>query len=114
MAPFLFILAMDYVLARSEGQYEFEYRQANSTNDLDFADDLLLLENYIELANRQLKSLRAEAARAGLVINEKKTQIMTFSIKQASSNPDGSGVYLSAVELTKVDNFRYLGSMMKS
>ena len=83
-------------------------------NDLDFADDIVLLENCIEIANRQLESLRAEAARVGLVINEKKTEVMTFNIDQASSNSSGSGVYLSGVELTKVDNFRYLGSMMKS
>jgi hypothetical protein len=48
------------------------------------------------------------------VINEKKTEVMTFNIDQASSNSGGSGVYLSGVELTMVDNFRYLGSMMKS
>ena len=64
--------------------------------------------------NRKLEPLRAEANRVGLVINEKKTEVITFSIKQASTNPDGSGVYLSGVELTKVDNFRFLRSMMKS
>ena len=65
LAPFLFILAMDYVLTRSEGQFGFEYRQARGTrtrneparriNDLDFADDIVLLENCIALANQQLE-----------------------------------------------------------
>ena len=124
LAPFLFILVMDYVLMRSEEQYGFEYRQASGSrsrriparriNDLDFADDIVLLENCIQIANQQLESLRSEAARVGLVINEKKTEVMTFNIDQASSNLGGSGVHLSGVELARVDNFRYLGSMMKS
>ena len=124
LAPFLFILVMDYVLMRSEEQYGFEYRQASGSrsrriparriNDLDFADDIVLLENCIQIANLQLESLRSEAARVGLVINEKKTEVMTFNIDQASSNLGGSGVHLSGVELARVDNFRYLGSMMKS
>ena len=51
---------------RSEGQYGFEYRRpsgsrtrgepARRINDLDFADDIVLLENCIEIANRQLES----------------------------------------------------------
>jgi hypothetical protein len=48
------------------------------------------------------------------VINREKTEVMTFNIDHASSNSSGSGVHLSGVELTRVDNFRYLGSMMKS
>ena len=124
LAPFLFILVMDYVLMRSEEQYGFEYRQASGSrsrriparriNDLDFADDIVLLENCIQIANLQLESLRSEAARVGLVINEKKTEVMTFNIDRASSNLGGSGVHLSGVELARMDNFGYFGSMMKS
>ena len=52
LAPFLFILVRDYVLSRSEREYGFEYKprrssreQARRINDLDFADDIVLLEN---------------------------------------------------------------------
>ena len=44
------------------------------------------LEEY----SKGSKSLIAEAARVGLVINKKKTKVMTFGIDQASSNPFGS------------------------
>ena len=55
------------------------------------------------IANQQLESLRAQAAREALLINETKIEVMTFSIDQASSNSGGSVVYLS--DDTKVDTF---------
>ena len=43
-------------------------------NDLDFADDIVLLETCITAANNQLDKLREEAAQVGLVINEEKNR----------------------------------------
>ena len=123
-APFLFILVMDYVMLRGERQFGFEYRRPTGTRsrgeparriiDLDFADDIVLLENYIDLANQQLESLRNEAERVGFEINTKKTEVMTFSIDHALSSPGLSGVYLMGEQLNGVNDFRYLGSMMGS
>lgn len=124
LASFLFILVIDYVLRRSERQFGFVYRPARGSrtrgeparqiNDLDFADDIVLLENCINLANEQIESLRVEAERVGLEINSKKTEVMTFNIDHASSNSDSSGVPLNKKELKRVEDFRYLGSMMRS
>ena len=93
---------MGFVLTMSESQFGFEYKRASGSrtrgdparriNDLDFVDDIVLLENCIEIANRQLEKLRVEAKKVGLEINEKKTEVMTFSIDHTSSDPDGSGV----------------------
>ena len=54
LVPFLFILVMDYSLTRSEGQHGFVYRTlreprkpARRINDLEFADDIVLLENAV-------------------------------------------------------------------
>lgn len=122
LAPFLFILVMDYVLGRSERQYGFEYKPRRSIrnpaqriSDLDFADDIVLLENSIRVANQQLEQLRIEAARVGLIINEKKTEVMTFNCDHKSWEPGKKGeVYLNNTQLKRVDDFKYLGSMMKS
>ena len=122
LAPFLFILVMDYVLTRSEGQYGFVYRTRRGTrdparriNDLDFADDIVLLENTIKLANEQLERLRVEAAGVGLVINDNKTEVMTYNCDHTPMEPGLKGeVYLNGKELKRVQDFRYLGSMMKS
>jgi hypothetical protein len=54
-------------------------QQDPKRRDLDFADDIVLLGNNIKLANEQLEQLRVEAAKVGLIINEKKTEVMTFN-----------------------------------
>ena len=88
---------------------------AKHINDLDFADDIVLLENTIKLANEQLERLRVEAAKVGLVINENKTEVMTFNCDHSSMRPGKKReVYLKGNELKRVEDFKYLGSMMKS
>jgi hypothetical protein len=119
LAPFLFILVMDYVLGKSERQFGFEYKPKRSIrnpakriSDLDFADDIVLLENNIKLANEQLEQLRVEAAKVGLIINEKKTEVMTFNCDHKSWKPGKKGeVYLNDIELKRVDDFKYLGNL---
>ena len=88
---------------------------AKHINDLDFADDIVLLENTIKLANEQLERLRVEAAKVGLVINENKTEVMAFNCDHPSIGPGKKEeVYLKGNELKRVEDFKYLGSMMKS
>ena len=53
-------------------------------SDLDFADDICLLENDFNAAQELLSSVIAAAAKTGLIINVKKTQAM-FS-KHATEN----------------------------
>ena len=110
-------------MTRSEGQYGFVYRTRHGTrdparriNDLDFADDIVLLENTIKLANEQLERLRIEAARVGLVtINDDKSEVMTCNCDHSPIEPGLKGeVYLNGKELKRVQDFRYMGSMMKS
>lgn len=115
---------MYYVLDRSECQYGFEYKPRRGTranvhakriSDLDFADDIVLLENSIRLANQQLEQLRIEAARVGLIIKEKKTEVMTFNCDHKSWEPGKKReVYLNNTQLIRVDDIKYLGSMTKS
>ena len=115
LAPFLFIVVIDYVMNKSAGTHGFVYKKRSSTrhpdqviNDLDFADDIVLLENSIEMANEQLRILNKEACKVGLTINEEKTEVMMFNI------PDNEDVFLDGRKLKRVDDFKYLGAMMAS
>ena len=116
LAPFLFIMVIDYVMSNSEEDFGFIYAKRTSSrhpaktiNDLDFADDIALLENSIALANKQLQKLALVAKEVGLEINIDKTEYIIYNI-----NNEEERVILNNQELKKVDDFRYLGSMMKS
>ncbi len=91
LAQFLFIFLTDFVLSRSEQEFGFVYElqkssriKAKRINDLDFTEDIVLLENNVKLANQQLERIRVEADKVGLEINEKKTEVMTFCCDLAS------------------------------
>ncbi|GAA6097691.1 uncharacterized protein LOC118408508 [Tachysurus ichikawai] len=95
LAPFLFIIVLDYVLkntelnhARSHGINKGENgfvtqpRQcrrelAIAIFDLDFADDLALLEGNLERAQSQLNETAKQAEQVGLMANVKKTEAFT-------------------------------------
>jgi hypothetical protein len=73
-------------MRRCKYQHGWIYRPRRSSrhldlriNDLDFADDNVLLANSIREACDQLEDLRVEAAEVGLMINEKKTEYMAFN-----------------------------------
>lgn len=115
LAPMLFI-HVDYVLSNSEQKYGFVFNLRNTKrhpagkiNDLDFAHDIALLENFILLANEQLAKLTEAAAEVGLEINADPTEFMTLNINDAEGSIcQGKNI------IKKVTDFRYLGSMMES
>ena len=121
LAPFLFVIVIDFVMSRSDQNFGFTFQQqtgsrsrgtpAQVINDLDFADDVALLENSIHQANEQLCTLSLEAGYVGLDINKAKTEYMT--INQRADEAE-TKLMLYGVELVKVENFKYLGANMKS
>lgn len=68
----------------------------------------MLLANSIIEACEQLDAVRTEAAKIGLFINEKKTEFMAYNCNTSDK------VQLDGKPLNQVDDFKYLGSMMKS
>ena len=83
---------------------------AKSLNDLDFADDIALLESLISQAQAQL-SKTAEAAAAadlGLVITAPKTEYVTVNCKPQPA------LQVHGDPINHVSDFRYLGSMVVS
>ncbi|GAA6108779.1 uncharacterized protein LOC103374843 [Tachysurus ichikawai] len=75
--------------------------------DLDFADDLALLEGNLERAQSQLNKTAKQAEQVGLMVNVKKTE--AFTNQDKSKN-----LKLDSQRIEWVNNFKYLGSMVKS
>ena len=117
LAPFLFIITLDYVLRTSVdlnnnlGLTLTERRSrrhpAIKITDADYADDLTLFADKIEDAQRLLHSLEAAAADIGLHVNASETDYICY-------RQDGHIVTMDDSHLKKVENFNYLGSNVGS
>ena len=117
LAPFLFIIALDYALREATREthtgFTLTPRQssrhvATYITDTDFADDLALISDYLEEAQLLLLRLEVAAKTVGLHVNYKKTEYMLYN------QPVGDLVTLGGNKLKQVDNFKYLGSWIQS
>ncbi|KAI8514995.1 hypothetical protein Bbelb_075860 [Branchiostoma belcheri] len=117
LAPFLFIVLIDYLLLEStkgtDSGVVTHPRQsrrhpAQTLNDLDFADDIALLESTIPRAQEQLTKTAAAGKQLGLIISVPKTEYMTYNC-----NPQ-LPLEVYGQPIRHVANFKYLGSMMAS
>ena len=88
LAPFLFIMNVDWVMRNSDPeQYGVITKPRQSRrfperkfNDLDLADDIGLLENSLIKAQEQVTKLSDTAKEIGLQINTGKTEVITVNI----------------------------------
>ena len=121
LAPFLFVIVLDYALRRAiEGREEelgftLHPRRsrrvgAESICDLDFADDIVLLSNEIEQAKQLVHSVEAECVLVGLRLNAVKTKVMFFNTDvQTLHSMDGTEIKQALTD-TGDQDFIYLGS----
>ena len=117
LAPYLFIICLDYVLRTSidniwENGFVLSKKRsrrypAKTITDADYADDVALLANTPNQAETLLHSLERAAAGIGLHVNAHKTEFMSFNQKGDISTLDGTSLKL-------VDKFTYLGSSVSS
>ena len=115
LAPFLFILCLDYVLRNSIDKIKengFTLQKSRSRRnpavkitDADYADDLALLADSIQGATEFLHSLEKVASEIGLYVNASKTEFMTF-------NQDGTINSLNGEPIKSTELFIYLGSQI--
>lgn len=81
LAPFLFIIVLDYALRQGISGWEQELgfrsrRLSEETmTDLDNADEICRLSNYVEQAQVLLTRVETECAKVGLKLNAKKTEV---------------------------------------
>ena len=94
LAPFLFIIVLDYALRKAlngkETELGFTISPRTSSRhpkqvitDLDFADDISLLSDEIEQAQELLLRVEKECNKVGLGINAKKTKGLPFNTEDA-------------------------------
>ena len=117
LAPFLFVICLDYVLRISidkcnECGLILELARSRRFHtkkiaDADYADDLALLSDNSYNAQKLLHILEKSAAFIGLHVNATKTEYMCY-------NQDGAIETLSKTLLKKDDDFVYLGSNIAS
>ena len=121
LAPYLFIIVLDYalrqaLLGREELGLSLTLQQrrsrrfpAETITDLDFADDIALLCNEVEDAQEMLRRLENEAGNVGLKANGKKTKVMAFNQETEPEVYTNDGTLLEVV-----DDFKYLGSWVNN
>ncbi|MCP4493068.1 MAG: hypothetical protein GY820_38085 [Gammaproteobacteria bacterium] len=118
LAPYLFIISIDYILTKAmEGNdFGFTLHQQRSRRypavkiaDADFADDLALITDTIAEAQRFLLSLEDLANSIGLHLNESKTKYLI-----TPNCEPGPITTKSGEELKEVKDFLYLGSWISS
>ena len=117
LAPYLFIICLDYVLRTSidkikENGFELTKKRsrrypATTITDADYADDIAILADTPDQAETLLHSLEREAASIGLYVNAHKTEYMCY-------NQTGDISTLEGTPLKLVDKFTYLGSSVES
>ena len=118
LAPYLFIIRLDYVLRTSINKIKengFKLAKegrnrrypAKTITDADHADDRALLTNTPARAETVLHSLERDVAGVGLHVNAHKTGYMYF-------NQTGDISTLNGCSLKLVYKFTYLGSSVSS
>ena len=100
LAPYLFIICLDYVLKtsihtiRQNGSELTKKRSrrypAKTITDADYADDIALQANTANQAETLLHSLERAAAGIGLHVNAHKTEYMCFNQAGDISTLDGT------------------------
>ena len=117
LAPYLFIICLDYVLRTSidkirENGFELTKKRsrrypAKTITDAEYADDIALLANTPNQAETLLHSLEQATTGIGLHVNAHKTEYMCYNQTGDISTLDGTSLKL-------VDKFTYLGSSVSS
>jgi hypothetical protein len=121
LAPYLFIICIDYCLKKAIGYRDYELgltlEKARSRRespqmitDLDFVDDICLFSNNLQSAQELLANVEKWCKVIGLSINEKKTVYMEFN----GGVSDNILTLASGKGLSKAHDFKYLGSHLES
>ena len=117
LAPFLFIIVLDYAMRKAmaggkEEELGFTLTPRRSRRhpkevlaDLDFADDIALLSDAIEQAQELLLRVETECNKVGLGLNGPKTKYLAYNIEDITPLHTRDGTVLEQ----KAD-FKYLGS----
>ena len=121
LAPFLFVIALDYAMRSAISGKDEELgftlfpRKSRRVppvmiTDLSFADDIALLSDSVVKAGKLLKAVETECKRIGLQVNARKTKTMAI-------NSTHTGICIATSDgatLEVTNDFKYLGSWISS
>ena len=93
LAPFLFIIVLDYALRQAiagrEESLGFTMKPRRSSRHpavmltgLDYADDISLKSSQVEQAQELLSRVEEECAKVGLGLNAKKTEVIAYNLPE--------------------------------
>jgi hypothetical protein len=108
LAPFLFVIVLDYAMRQATGGMETNLgftitprksrrNPAVTLTDLDFADDICLLCNKIHKAQELPSRVETECGKVGLEFNARKTEVMTYNISGHEPLRTNAGSILTEV-----------------
>lgn len=137
LAPYIFIIVLDYIMrqAISDDTLGYKYSQSTIPNptksrystrsttkppqtdkyitDLDFADDIAVLSSSFENLQILINNIESEALKVGLKINREKTEYIVLGSKWNDTELS-SIITVSSGPIKRVEDFKYLGSWLKS
>ena len=119
LAPYIFIICLDYILRRSidenvdlgftlEPKKSRRYPEKKIT-DADYADDLAVFANLLKDASTLLHLIERTANTVGLHVNATKTEYICLNQDSATDIKS-----LNGSNIKKVEDFKYLGSYIAS
>lgn len=108
LSPTIFLMVVDWIMRQSttEKRTGIQWTFAKQLEDLDFADDIVLLSHRQQDAQGKLSRVAEEAEKTGLQINTSKTEVMRINNRQQDP------VQLQQEDIKEVDKFVYLGSVV--
>ena len=119
LAPYLFIICLDYVLRKAaDANYQIGFTlsedrsrryPAQKITDADYADDLAAIADYLTEATILLHAIEEAASEVGLYVNAGKTKVLVFN-----QHHSGAIKSLNNETIKVVQEFTYLGSNIAS
>ena len=106
MSGFLFLLIIDWIMRSTvDGQRTgIRWRMMDTLEDLDYADDIVLLSERWRHAQQKLERLNNNGQTTGLKINKKKTESLRINADNLSAFKVGDE------DVKDVETFTYLGA----
>ena len=108
LSPVLFLVTIDWVMrqAPSLRSRRIQWTIFSHLQDLDFADDIVILSSTPTHPQEKSDDLNTTAKRTGLIISKKKSKIMC--VKSDASRP----INIEGEPLEHIEDFTYLGSVI--
>ena len=107
VSPTLFITYLERVLERLQDIEKRVSVHGHYINNLRFADDIDVLASNWEDLQEMVDIVSENGKKAGLIINERKTETLVFGKQGVCDN-----IRLNTHVIKNVDQFLYLGSLM--